>query len=144
LVALERGLVEHDRMRCPFERGRTLLALGSVQRRSRRKRDARDTLERALGIFDELGANLWAQQARAELERISGRRPGTSRLTTTEERVAALAAQGRANKEIAAALHMSVHAVEAHLTRTYRKLGIRSRAALATRLTASDDETTTR
>jgi DNA-binding CsgD family transcriptional regulator len=143
LAALERGLVEHDRMRCPFERGRTLLALGSVQRRSRRKRDARDTLDQALGIFDELGADLWARQARAELERISGRRARTNRLTTTEERVAALAGQGRANKEIAAALHMSVHTVEAHLTRTYRKLGIRSRAALATRLTASHDETTT-
>jgi DNA-binding CsgD family transcriptional regulator len=61
-----------------------------------------------------------------------------SSATAYEER-----AQGRANKEIAAALHMSMHTVEAHLTRTYRKLGIRSRAALATRLTASDDETTT-
>jgi DNA-binding CsgD family transcriptional regulator len=142
LAALERALVEHDRMRCPFEHGRTLLALGAVLRRSRRKRDSRDTLEQALGVFAELGASLWAQQARAELDRISGRRPGTSRLTMTEERVAALAAQGLANKEIAASLSMSVHTVEAHLTRTYRKLGIRSRAALATRLTASDDGTT--
>ena len=42
--------------------------------------------------------------------------------------------QGRMNKEIAAALFMSVHTVEAHLTRVYRKLGIRSRGQLADRL----------
>jgi DNA-binding CsgD family transcriptional regulator len=39
--------------------------------------------------------------------------------------------KGLANKEIAAALHMSVHTVEGHLTRIYRKLGVRSRTELA-------------
>jgi DNA-binding CsgD family transcriptional regulator len=68
------------------------------------------------------------------LARISGRPPASSNLTTTEARLAALAADGLSNKEIAASLHMSVHTVEAHLTRIYRKLGIRSRAALARRL----------
>ena len=72
-----------------------------------------------------------------ELARISGRRPATSDLTTTETRLAALAAEGLSNKEIAAALHISVHTVEAHLTRIYRKLGIHSRAALARRLNSS-------
>jgi DNA-binding CsgD family transcriptional regulator len=121
-------------MRCPFERGRTLLALGSVRRRAREKRAAREALEEASSTFDSLGAGLWAARARDELARISGRRPASSDLTTTEARLAALAAEGLANKEIAAALHMSVHTVEAHLTRIYRKLGIRSRAALAGRL----------
>jgi DNA-binding CsgD family transcriptional regulator len=55
-------------------------------------------------------------------------------LTETEERVARLAAEGHMNKEIAAALFMSVHTVESHLTRVYRKLGIRSRGQLANRL----------
>ena len=50
-----------------------------------------------------------------------------------------LAADGLANKEIAATLHMSVHTVEAHLTRIYRKLGVRSRAALAAQQRARDD-----
>ena len=118
----------------PFERGRTLLALGSVRRRAREKRAAREALEEASSTFDSLGARLWAARARDELARISGRRPASSDLTTTEARLAALAAEGFANKEIAAALHMSVHTVEAHLTRIYRKLGIRSRAALAGRL----------
>jgi DNA-binding CsgD family transcriptional regulator len=136
LAALGSALTEHDRMRCPFEHGRTLLVLGSVRRRARQKRAAREALEQALGIFDELGASLWAQRARDELGRISGRRPGSGELTATEQRVASLAAQGLANKEIASTLYMSVHTVEAHLSRTYRKLGVRSRAALAGRLAA--------
>ena len=129
--ALDRALAEHDRMRCPFERGRTLLALGSIRRRDREKRSAREALDEACRTFDDLGARLWAHQAREELDRISGRRPLSGDLTATEAQLAALAAKGLANKEIAAALHMSVHTVEGHLTRIYRKLGVRSRTELA-------------
>jgi DNA-binding CsgD family transcriptional regulator len=135
--ALDRALAEHARMRCPFEHGRTLLAAGSIRRRAREKRAARENLDEAHRIFDSLGARLWASRARNELARISGRRPAASDLTTTETRLAALAAEGLSNKEIAAALHISVHTVEAHLTRIYRKLGIHSRAALARRLNSS-------
>jgi len=138
LGALDRALIEHERMRCPFERGRTLLVLGSVRRRVRDKRGARDAFEEALATFDELGASLWTQRARNDLGRISGRRPSSGGLTAMEERVASLAARGLANKEIAAALYISSHTVEAHLSRAYRKLGIRSRAGLAGRLPQSD------
>ena len=124
-------------MHCPFELGRTLLAAGHVRRRARQKRAAREALEQALGQFDQLGARLWAEQAREELARISGRRPATGELTAAETELAALTAEGLSNKEIAAALHMSVHTVEGHLTRIYRKLGIRSRAALASRLAST-------
>ena len=102
--ALDQALAEHARMRCPFEHGRTLLAAGSIRRRAREKRAARDTLEEAHQIFDSLGAHLWADRARDELARISGRRPAADDLTTTETRLAALAAEGLSNKEIAAAL----------------------------------------
>jgi DNA-binding CsgD family transcriptional regulator/DNA polymerase III delta prime subunit len=136
-AALDRALLEHDRMRCPFERGRTLLAAGHVRRRAREKRLAREVLEQALETFDQLGARLWADRASEELARISGRRPATGELTATETELAALAGQGLSNKEIAAALHMSVHTVEGHLTRIYRKLGVRSRAALASRLAST-------
>jgi DNA-binding CsgD family transcriptional regulator len=49
-----------------------------------------------------------------------------------------MAAGGHSNKEIAAALFVSVHTVSAHLSHVYRKLGIRSRGQLAPRLAASE------
>src|SRR5689334_17488996 len=50
-----------------FERARTLLALGTRCRRSRRRADARAALHEALTYFDRSGAEPWARQARAEL-----------------------------------------------------------------------------
>lgn len=132
--SFSRSLAEHERTESPFERARTLLALGSVRRRGKQKRAAREALEQAMAAFEQLGARLWAERAREELARVSGRRPSRSELTETEERVARLAAQGRSNKEIAAALFVTVHTVEAHLVHVYRKLGIRSRGELAARL----------
>ena len=124
----------------PLERGRTLLCLGTVQRRAQQKKSAREALEQALAIFEELGARLWAEKARAELRRISGRAPASDELTETERRVAELAAHGRTNKEIAAELFMGVSTVEAHLSHVYRKLGIRSRTELAGRVATPVDE----
>jgi DNA-binding NarL/FixJ family response regulator len=51
--------------------------------------------------------------------------------------VAELAAEGRSNKEIARVLHVTVSTVEAHLSRVYAKLGVRSRSQLASRLPAA-------
>jgi len=130
--AFEDALDRLEGLPFPLERGRTLLGLGAARRQGKQKRLARTDLERALTIFEELGAPLWAVKARAELRRISGRRAAPSELTETERRVAALAVQGRQNKEIAAQLFMSVRTVEAHLSRIYGKLGVRSRAELAT------------
>jgi DNA-binding CsgD family transcriptional regulator len=128
------SLAAHEQTESPFERARTLLALGSVRRRAKQKRAARDALEQAIAAFEQLGAQLWAERAREELARVSGRRPSPSELTETEERVARLAARGLSNKEIAAALFVTVHTVESHLVHIYRKLGIRSRGELAARL----------
>ena len=133
-AAFERALTELDEHPYPLERGRTLLCLGSAYRQTKQKGAARDALEQALAIFDELGAPLWAEKARAELKRISGRRRASDQLTETEERVATLAAAGRSNKDIAAELFMSVHTVGAHLSHVYRKLGIRSRTELKDQL----------
>jgi DNA-binding CsgD family transcriptional regulator len=134
LAACERALHEHRRTPGAFERGRTLLALGCAQRRARQLRDARETLQDALALFEQLGATLWAGKARAELGRIGGRTRSRDELTPSEQRVAALVAEGKTNKEAAAALVVSVHTVEAALTQVYRKLGVRSRTELARRL----------
>jgi DNA-binding CsgD family transcriptional regulator len=132
---LERALVEHDRLPNAFERGRTLLQRGIVLRRLRRKRDARNSIEAALEIFTRLEARLWVTRAQTELARISGSSPGaSSELTETERQIAMLVAAGRANKHVAAELHVTVRTVESNLTRVYKKLGIRSRSQLAARM----------
>jgi DNA-binding CsgD family transcriptional regulator len=123
----------HDRLSLPFELGRTLLVRGTVERRAKRKREARDTLTKASEVFDGLGAALWADKARAELARIGGRAASSVDLTPTEARVAELVAAGSTNREAADALFVSVHTVEANLKRIYRKLGIRSRTELASK-----------
>ncbi|HEX9377520.1 MAG TPA: AAA family ATPase [Actinomycetota bacterium] len=129
-----RALHEHDRVPMPFELARTLLVQGQILRRTKRKRPARDSLERALRMFDELGARLWADRARAELGRIGGRTTSPTELTPTERRVAEAVASGLSNHQAADSLFVSVHTVEDNLTRVYRKLGVRSRTELSRKL----------
>ncbi len=136
LTSLERAMSEHERVSMPFERARTLLVLGSTRRRAKRKREARDALDEALSIFEDLGARPWSGKTREELARIGGRPRATGSMTPTERQVAALVAEGRSNKEVAAALFVTVKTVESHLSRVYAKLGVRSRTELAHRLTA--------
>jgi DNA-binding CsgD family transcriptional regulator len=113
----------------PFERGRTLVVQGSIRRRDKQKKSAREALDEAIAIFENLGARLWIVLVQAERARIGGRRRNT-KLTAVEERVARLAVAGRTNREIAATLFMSVRTVEGHLSHIYRKFGIRSRTEL--------------
>jgi DNA-binding CsgD family transcriptional regulator len=134
LVFVERALAEQEGRGWSFERGQTLLALGETQRRAKQKRAARESLQAALGVFEELGAPLWAEKARADLRRLGGRPRAPGELTPTEERVAALVGEGRTNREVAAALYVTDRTVEGHLTRIYAKLDVRSRAELAGRL----------
>ena len=120
----------------PFGRGRTLLALGMTRRRMRQKRTARETIEAALAAFEELGAESWATTAREELARIGGRQR-LEGLSPSELGVATLVAEGRTNREIAAALFLGERTVAGHLTHIYSKLGIRSRTELARTLRQS-------
>jgi DNA-binding CsgD family transcriptional regulator len=134
LAALDKALVWHAKVDVPLDRGRTLLALGAAQRRAKRRREARETLEEALDVFEGIGAALWAERARAELKRISGRAATPGALTPAEERVAALVAEGKTNREVAAALFLSDRTVEGHLAHVFGKLGIRHRGELAAAL----------
>ena len=119
------------RGRCSRSGGRSGGRSGAATRGGRsRTRSAR---------FETLGAPLWADQTRAELARIGGRAPSNGELTEGERRVAALVAEGRTNREVAAALFLGERTVETHLTHVYRKLGIRSRAELAHLLAAKPE-----
>jgi DNA-binding NarL/FixJ family response regulator len=134
LEAFEASLAVFDNIQAPFECARTLLAFGTVQRRAKRRRAARESLQAAVAILEEIGAAPWAQKARAELARIGGRARGGDELTATERRVAELVAEGRTNREVAAALFVTPRTVEWNLTKIYAKLHVRSRAELTRRL----------
>jgi DNA-binding CsgD family transcriptional regulator len=137
-ASFERALAEHARSRDPFHHARTLLALGRTQRRAKKRRAARTTLEDALARFERLGAPLWVGQTRTELARIGGRAPSRDELTEAERRIAALVAAGRTNRDVAAALFLTEHSVETALTRVYKKLGVHSRGELAHLLAAKN------
>jgi DNA-binding CsgD family transcriptional regulator len=134
-MLLERAVEQHEAVGDPYGRARALLALGSARRRLRQKRAARDAIGAALAAFEDLGAEVWARKARAELGRIGGRTREKG-LTAAERRVAALVAQGRTNREVAGALFLGERTVASHLTHIYAKLGIRSRVELARRFEA--------
>jgi DNA-binding CsgD family transcriptional regulator len=129
---LEDAVAQHEHAADRFGRARALLALGVVRRRERQKRAARDTIGTALDEFEQLGAGTWVEKARAELGHIGGR-TRVEGLTPAERRVAALVAEARTNREVAAALSVGERTVETHLSRVYAKLGVRSRAELARR-----------
>ena len=119
----------------PFDTARTRLVVGERLRRARRRSDARGPLAQAADAFAGMRAVPWERRARAELDACGGRAPvpGTEELTARERDVCVLVVEGRSNREVAAALHLSPRTVEHHLRHAFRKLGVRSRTALAAR-----------
>ena len=117
-----------------FGLARTQLLHAERRRRDGLRRAARELLDHARAAFTELGAAPWLARVDAEDGRSArSLRPAEvarDELTESEHQVATLAVQGLQNREIAGRLFMSVKTVEAHLTRTYRKLGVRTRVEL--------------
>jgi DNA-binding CsgD family transcriptional regulator len=137
VASFETAHEAHMALGNPLELGRTHLAKGMVLRRAKQWAAARRSLNESLRAFEHLGARLWAERARSELARVGGRSPYLSTLSQTEAQVADLVAIGLTNREVAARLFLSVSTVESNLRRAYRKLGVRSRAELSHKLTAS-------
>lgn len=137
LLAAEEAMTAHDRLPMPFERARTQLLLGQLQRKKRRKEQASATLREALAEFERMGIARWAERVRAELGRTDIATGSDALLTPSEQRVAELAATGMTNREVAAHLFISPKTVEANLSRIYRKLDIHSRAELGGRMRVS-------
>lgn len=108
--------------------GRHLRARGDTAK-------AREVLTDGLRIASLCGSHLAADRLKVELT-LAGARPrreavtGLSSLTPGERRIVDLAASGLSNREIAEAQFVTVKAVEWHLGNAYKKLGVRSRAAL--------------
>jgi DNA-binding CsgD family transcriptional regulator len=119
--------------RARLDLAQALAAVGMIDRAAEEVGLARLAAERT-------GANLLHKQVVLEQRRLGAKLPRSSMRTSDdlmsslsgrEREVAQLAAAGAANTEIAQALFVTVRTVEAHLTRVYRKLEVRSRAALA-------------
>jgi len=134
----------------PWHRARVQLNYGSWLRRHRRTRDSRTHLRAARQTFEILGTTAWAHRADLEL-RATGEKgwtPAVSAwdlLSPQEAQIAQLAAQGLSNKAISEQLFLSHRTVGSHLYRMFPKLGITSRAQLASALWAStEDPTSTR
>ena len=120
----------------PFELARTRLCYGQRLRRSGRRVDARAQLGDALVAFNGLRAVRWAERVERELAgsgQTSRRGAALDRddLTPQELQIARTVGAGASNREAAADLFLSPKTIETHLSRIYRKLGIRSRSQLA-------------
>ena len=88
-------------------------------------------------MYEAIGAPMWVERTRDELSRVGLRRAGVSNgLTPAQTRVAELVVDALTNREIAGTLYMSPRSVEAHLTKIYRELGVRSRAQLVAAMSA--------
>ena len=139
---LEKAIALHGRAGEPFEAARTTLARGLMLRRRRQRSLARAVLADAVEGFARLGAEPWRRRASEELRACGGQvrvAPpiiGEGALTSQERTVARAAASGRSNREIAELLVLSPRTVEYHLSSAYRKMGVHSRTALASRLTS--------
>jgi DNA-binding CsgD family transcriptional regulator len=122
-----------------LEHTRALYDLGAALRRAGHRRDARDPLRHALDLADHGGLARLARRAREELT-AAGARPrraalsGPGALTAAEHRVAALAAAGHTNREVAQQLFVTQRTVETHLSHAFQKLDIPSRDRLAAAL----------
>lgn len=121
-----------DRDAChpyPIEVARCWLTLGRIEAHARRRAAARKAFGEAARRYAVLGCHPWlcyTQTALAELDRLD------QPTTDVEQRIINMVRGGATNRQIASTLHISVKTVEAHLTRMYRRRGVRNRADLVT------------
>ena len=113
----------------------SLADLGGALRRANRRSEARESLRQALETARRCGAAWLAERVHEELV-AAGARPrrsavtGVEALTPSERRIAEMAAEGLANREIAQALFVTLRTVEMHLSNSFRKLDISGRTQL--------------
>ncbi|MCU1569232.1 MAG: transcriptional regulator, luxR family [Pseudarthrobacter sp.] len=137
----------------PYLRARISFAFGQSMRRAGKRRLASSVLRAARDLYDSLGAATYVERCDRELKAtgldvgnlpdpadsvLTAARDHHAQLTAQEQAVAELVAGGATNKEAARALFLAEKTVQYHLTRLYRKMGIRSRSELAAAFRARD------
>jgi DNA-binding CsgD family transcriptional regulator len=97
--------------------------------------------ERARTIYDQAGAIRDANRVRRRRrQKVDRPVSGWASLTSTEQRVALVVAEGLTNAQVGARLFLSRHTVDFHLRQVFRKLGINSRVELVRVVMADDVE----
>jgi DNA-binding CsgD family transcriptional regulator len=138
----QESVAQLSRSEVATDLARTRLTYGEWLRRSNRRLDAREQLRSAYDSFATMGAGAFAQRARRELVATGGRAPlpagrPTHGLTPQESQVAALAASGATNAEIATRMFLTVSTIEYHMNKVLRKLDVTSRRQLTGALAGS-------
>jgi DNA-binding CsgD family transcriptional regulator len=141
----EAAIATPDASRWPFDLARIELAYGERLRRAKATTEARRHLTAAERNFEQLRAHPWVTRAHNELRATGltiGRpdQTGPLSLTPQQREIAALAAAGLTNKQIAERLFLSPRTIETHLYQLFPKLGISSRAALRDALNSLPDD----
>ena len=108
--------------------------INQLHRRRKEKRRASETLHESLALLEALGMAVWAKRARAELARVGLRPTAPGTLSSTERRVAELAASGLNSRQSAEVVFLTPKSVGNVLGRVYEKLDIHSRAELGARM----------
>jgi DNA-binding CsgD family transcriptional regulator len=139
-VEFTQALERHGEIEDAFGKARTRLCFGERLRRKGHRVEARRELHAGLEVFERLEAAPWVERARSELrasgERLRRREEARDELTPQELQVALQVAEGKTNKEVAAAMFLSPKTVEFHLGRIFRKLDVSSRTELARRISS--------
>ena len=103
---------------------------------------AAEELMRAAAVGQELGARTVEELAERALRSLGvrtwRRAAAGAPLTQREDEIARLVAEGATNREIAHLLFLSPKTVERHVSNVFRKVGVRNRAELASRLSGRE------
>jgi len=138
MTALRTAIDLHGASGYPIEAARAELTLGRIARRARRRSVARAAFVTAVGAFAAAGADAHLAVARDELDRLDHQRANRSEggdgLSEADRRLVGMVRAGATNREVGAALFLSVKAVEARLSRLYRRFGVRNRSELLHKL----------
>lgn len=131
---LTTALALADICAAPYERALTLLAQAALYQATGDTSWAHVAIGEARAFCEPLGATIALQRADALaamrggriLVRSAAKSPGG--LTRREREILRMIAEGTSNREIAAALFVSVRTIERHITNLYRKINARGKA----------------
>jgi ATP/maltotriose-dependent transcriptional regulator MalT len=123
-ATLQAALRRWQELEVPYEVATAHTLLGQALRQAGDEAAATQSFAHARALFEHIGAHLDTRVGAPPSTRVS-----PAGLTGREIEVLRLVAAGRANKEIAAQLHLSAKTVSRHLTNIFDKIGVNSRTA---------------